>query len=124
MRTLDVVDRAANGRVLVFGSLPPEGRDLDLLVRPAEESAIAAALNEAGFLNRDVQWVRFRGCEVDAVDLSPAASWALSNEEIAALFAEARPLDGTTHLAEPSAHHTLLILARKVSSGSELTEKR
>lgn len=124
MRTLDVVDGAAEGRVLVFGSLPPEGRDLDLLVRPAEESAIAASLSAADFLNRDAQWVRFRGCEVDVVELVPAASWALPQEEIAALFDQAKPLEGATHLAEPSAHHALLILARKISSGSELTEKR
>lgn len=124
MNALSLVDRAIGERVLVFGSLPPEGRDLDLLVRPVEEGVIASALTEAGFLNRSEQWVRFHGCNVEVVDLVPAEAWRLPDEEIDALFQEARGLEGTSHLAEPSPHHSILILARKISEGSELTQKR
>lgn len=124
MNVLSLMDGTVDERVLVFGSLPPEGRDLDLLVRPIEEGAIASALSEAGFLNRNEQWVRFHGCKVEVVDLVPATGWRLPEEELDALFQEARSLEGTSHLAEPSPHHSILILARKISEGSELTQKR
>lgn len=124
MNSLSLIDGTVGERVLVFGSLPPEGRDLDLLARPVEERAIATTLTEAGFLNRSEQWVRFNGCTVEVVDLVPAASWRLPDEEVDALLQEARGLEGTRHLAEPSPHHSILILARKISEGSELTPKR
>src|SRR2546422_8795930 len=64
------VDAAAGGRVLVFGSLPPEGRDLDILARPAQRKAIAAALTREGLLTKDgARWVAFGDCTAVGVDL-------------------------------------------------------
>lgn len=124
MKAVSLVDGAVGDPVLVFGSLPPEGRDLDLLVRDAEEASIADALEDAGFDRRGEQWVSFKGCSVEAIDLVPAASWGLPAGELSALYEEARPIGDFEHLVEPAPHHALLILARKIGSGSELTDKR
>jgi thymidylate kinase len=111
--------------VLVFGSLPPAGRDLDLLVRPPEEEAIVRGLQGHGFARGGHRWVRFRECSAEVIELVPAARWRLPGEELAALFAEALPIPGSRHLARPSPPHALLIMARKLAwDGGRLDEKR
>lgn len=124
METANKIDaRIANG-VLVFGSLPPRGRDLDLLARAPERAIVAATLLEEGYLQREIHWVCFRGCDVSAVDLVPADSWHLPPQELAALFREAKPLDGWLHLLAPAPHHQLLIAARRqVREGGALTDR-
>ncbi|MDQ3881515.1 MAG: hypothetical protein M3295_10655, partial [Chloroflexota bacterium] len=128
MRSLtapELIDRALGSRALVYGSLPPEGRDLDLLVRPTEKEQIEDCLLDAGFLRRGAIWARFAGCTVELVDLMPAAAWRLPREELDALFDEAWTLDGFTHLARPAPHHVLLILARRAArEGGRLDGKR
>jgi thymidylate kinase len=109
---LTLLDEALAGRALVFGSLPPAARDLDLLVRPEEERALADALRSAGFEASGTTWARFAGCAAEAVELVPAARWPLPKEELAALFDQAEPLPGRTGLVRPSPAHTLLVLAR------------
>lgn len=111
----ELVDAAVTARVLVFGSLPPAGRDLDLLVRPAEEAALARLLAEAGFLRRGHKWGRFGSATPDVVELVPAATWRLPAAELEALFAEAAPLPGFRHLVRPAPHHSLLISARRLA---------
>jgi hypothetical protein len=69
----NLVDTASPGRVLVFGSPPGPGRDLDLLIRTAELTPVAEALAAAGFRSRNDEWVRFRESTAEAVDLVPAA---------------------------------------------------
>lgn len=113
---LELIDRALADRALVYGSLPPDARDIDLLVRPPEEAALAAALTDAGFLRRDDIWARFTRCSVDVVELTAARSWSLPASEVEALFAEARPLEGRAHLVRPAPHHVLLILARRAAA--------
>jgi len=107
------VDEAAGERVVVFGSLPPEGRDLDLLVRPAAERAIAAELERRGVVRNGSRWALFADGTAYAVELVPAASWGLPAPELERLFADARGLEGRTSLAEPSPPDVLLIAARK-----------
>jgi len=114
MSLVDSVDASVAAAVLVFGSLPPEGRDLDLLVRPAEQEAIAARLEREGFASRGEQWVRFRGCAAESVDLVPAASWALPPAELEALFLAAKPIDGSMHLLRPAPEHALLVFAKRL----------
>src|SRR5207244_9156157 len=76
MRTpAEIVDAAAPARVLVFGSLPGSGRDLDLLVRDADLPPIEHALAREGVRNRGDAWVRFRACTADAAALGPAPTW-------------------------------------------------
>lgn len=109
-----LVDRSVRDAVLVFGSPPPGGRDLDLLVRPAEERALAGALAEAGLARRGGEWVRFADCTAEAVELVPAADWGLPAGELEDLLNRARALAGFEHLVEPAPDHQLLILARRV----------
>ena len=40
----ELIDAALADRVLIYGSLPPQGRDLDLLAREPEERAIGKIL--------------------------------------------------------------------------------
>lgn len=114
MSVAALADGLAGGRVVVVGSLPPAGRDLDLLVREAEAARLARGLREHGFSNHGVEWVRFRRCaSVEALDLLPAAELLLAAEPEAALFELAHPLPGFDHLARPAPHHLLLLLARR-----------
>ncbi len=110
----DVVDGAAERRVIVFGSTPPEGRDLDLIVRDADLPRLAAKLAEAGFRAKGQTWARFSGCGVGAVDLVPASTWRLPTGEIERLFSDALPLDGRRNLARPAPADEMLLLARRL----------
>lgn len=118
MRAPELIDAATAGRVLVFGSLPPDGRDLDLLVREHQETTIGACLSEAGFTRQGSEWARFESCSVEVVELTSAASWELPPDELAALFDEALELDGLRKLVRPCPHHDLLILARRIARGT------
>jgi thymidylate kinase len=119
-----IVDRAITRPALVFGSIPPAGRDLDLLVRERERAALQAALSEEGFEQAGHAWVRFAAERVDAIDVVPADHWALPTREVEALFADAIALGDSGRLVRPAPHHLLLILARRVVRDGLLEEKR
>jgi thymidylate kinase len=108
-----LVDALVEDRILVFGSLPPRGRDLDLLVRSPEAGALNAGLEADGFTRHGSRFARFHDCSADVVDLAPAGSWRLPDQELRALFLEAEPLAGTRHVVRPAPHHALLIIARR-----------
>jgi len=112
-----IVDRAATGRILVFGSLPPEARDLDLLVPSTELDGLAAALAGAGFESSAGEWVRFAGCSVEVVDLVPAEDWDLPPAALGRLLEDARPVPGFERLVRPAPRDALLILARRLAGG-------
>lgn len=108
--------------MLVIGSPPPHGNDLDLLVRPDQEPALEEVLVGAGFACEPIApfrgyprgfriWARFRGCDAHAVDEIPVGNLELPPEESERLFSDARPIPGFTHLLRPSPPHALLILA-------------
>jgi thymidylate kinase len=119
------IDARAGERVVVIGSLPPEGRDLDLLVRPATQAVLAELLAAEGFRERGGEWVRFSGCSVESLDLIAARDWGLPEPELEALFAEAIPIPGLSNLCRPSPHHVLLMLAQRVVEGDgRLADKR
>jgi thymidylate kinase len=133
--TAHVVDARLDGRALILGTLPPEGRDLDLVVRRPERETARSALAADGFIPRGPgltprrrwveQLVRFRNGSAFSVDLNPAERWGMSRKELEALFAEARPVDGMDKIARPAPHHMLLLVARKVCrSGGHLDAKR
>jgi thymidylate kinase len=111
------IDALLEARVVVFGSPPPAGRDLDLLVRPAEEAALRAWLGAEGFLERGGEWVRFRSCTAESLDVVPLAAWGLPDAAAAELFREALPVEGFRHFARPSPCHLLLALCRTVVAG-------
>jgi thymidylate kinase len=118
-----VVDDAAPRTVLVFGSLPGAGRDLDLLVRDDDLDALRSALDRAGFSSRGDEWVRFAGGSAEAVDLLPASEWGLPAAEFDELFRVALPIEGFARLVRPAPRHALLVLARLTGLGA-LAEKR
>ena len=118
-----LIESLVTDRVLVFGSLPPEGRDLDLLVRRPEERALIDGFVRHGLHGRGEKWAVFRNCSAYRVELVPAAIWELPSAELEALYEDARPLDGRQRLVRPAPHHALLILAFRLARGGGLGEK-
>lgn len=114
MELASEIDALCPADAIVFGSLPPHGRDLDLLVRDQRDAdAIGKALIDAGFLRRGSSFARFRNLTADGIDVVAATEWRLPPEEIEKLFAEAVPLEGMERLRRPSPSHALLILAER-----------
>jgi len=109
--TANAVDAAAGQPVLVIGSIPPDGRDLDLVARRADHDAIAQQLAELGHVRRRSSWVRFDPSGVSAVELFATDSLRLvgDTEE---LFRGALPLPGYTKLVRPAPAVVLLLAAR------------
>ena len=120
MTLAKLIDAEVGAPVLVFGSPPPLGRDLDLLARPQEEAVLREWLSEEGFRERGGEWVRFRDCGVDSLDLVPVAAWGLPDAAAAELFAKARPIEGFGRLVQPAPDALLLILARRIVEGEGL----
>ena len=119
-----LIDALIERPVLVFGSLPPVGRDIDLLARDPELRALAAGLQGAGFSESDGVWVRFEHCSASVVELVDAASWRLEAGELAALYAEALLLPGAERLVRPAPRHALLIMARKLARARGPLDKK
>lgn len=109
-----IIESAAAGRVLVVGSVPPAGRDWDLLVAEADHDAVKAALAGAGFLTIGERCVRQSGDSPDVVELQRAGDWRLPPTELERLFADALSLDGRERLCVPAPADRLLILAGKL----------
>src|SRR5437763_737983 len=118
MLLAESIDRILRAPVLVFGSLPPAGRDLDLLARSNEQEVLAAWLDREGFLERGGEWVRFRECTVESLDLVPVSAWGLLGAEASELFGEALPIPGFERLVRPAPRHMLLIQARRLAEGN------
>ena len=110
----EAVDRLAGERVLVIGSLPPAGRDLDLLVRPAAEAALSSGLSGLGFQTSGYRLATFTKGRPAIAELHPVAGWGLPAADLEALFGEALPLPGSAALAAPAPRHVLLICARSL----------
>lgn len=124
MGAAGLVDQLARGPVLVFGSLPPAGRDLDLLVPDLEVGSLREGLVAVGFeATGPAELMRFAGCSVEAVDLVPASDWRLPDAELAELWAQARPIEGYSQLRQPAPAHVLLILARRCVRQGRLADK-
>jgi hypothetical protein len=117
-----LVDAATRERVLVLGSYPPTGRDLDILARPAAREEIGAALAREGFIARGPalaparswvqQWVRFSDGTAFAVDVHQPERYGLPDAGVAALFDDAVPIEGMERLVRCAPHHVLLMIAR------------
>lgn len=109
---LRAVDDAVSSRVVIYGSLPPDGRDLDLIVPDAELPAIKAGLAGVGAQVRGDQCAIFANGTAYLVELSPASRWRLPESEVGALLRDAEPLGGFRYVAKPAPHHALLLMAR------------
>lgn len=122
LEAVAVVDSIVDERVLAFGSLPPAGRDLDLLLRPGAAAALAAGLSAYAFRPIGRAWVRFEQCTADAVEAVSPSDWGIGPDEEGALFDEARPLPGLRNVCRPAPWHAMLILARRVLGEGRLSE--
>jgi thymidylate kinase len=117
------VDAAACGRAIVLGSLPPAGRDLDLLALAPERERIERALVAGGLVRKGSGFALFRSCSAYGVELFAAEDFAPA-DAIAELFAQAIPLAGFTALARPSPADALIVLAMLVADEGRLQSKR
>lgn len=124
MRAHEVVDGVLRGRAVVVGSLPPDGRDLDVLVAADEVAALERALRAAGFERYGDAWLRFANLTAEIVDVIRAGDWGLAPAQERELFADAVALGDSRRLARPAAHHALLVLARGLSAEPQLSERR
>ena len=125
MRAHEIVDRALRGPAVVVGSLPPAGRDLDLLLNdPADAARVEAALRAAGFTPLGDGWLRFAHRTAELVELVGAEELGLRARALESLFAGAIVLAGARRLARPSPAHTVLLLARQTAIAGELPPKR
>jgi thymidylate kinase len=119
-----IIEGTANGQVLVVGSLPPAGRDWDLLIDDSDRDALEAQLPASGFVALQGRWVRPSENRPDVVELIDRAQWKLPEHEARRLFADAVPLDGRVRLCVPSPSDSLLILARKLPRMPGFLEER
>jgi thymidylate kinase len=118
-----LVADAADEPVLVLGSLPPDGRDLDLLARSSARERIAVALAKQGLIRSGSTLVKFGACSAYAVELIEAEDYlpAVALED---LFGSAQAISGFAPLAQPSPAHALLILAGLIEGEAAMSEKR
>lgn len=116
------LDAIVDHPVLVFGALPPEGADVDLLARPTELATMAAWLAERGYLRRGDEWSSLSGEQ--AVDLVPAEAWQLPSAELQRLFDDAEPIPGFERLVQPATHHALLIASRRAARDPRALDER
>jgi thymidylate kinase len=108
-------DAVLGERVVVLGSHPHDARDLDLLVSPAAERALASGLRAAGFVGLDGTWARIRPPVPEVVDLVPSAAWGLRADVVEDLVEASRPLPGLRHVAVPAPHHVVLLSAWRMA---------
>lgn len=119
-----LVDSLLQEPAVVLGSLPPHGRDLDLLLPPDEVRRLPGRLRDAGFDSRGSTWVLFAHCTAYAVDVYDLAAWAPTTEAARALRADAQPVPGFRHLLAPADPHRLLLLAHRRANGMTVDDRK
>lgn len=122
--TATMIDELLRASAIVFGSLPPENRDLDLLLTANEHARLGSVLTEAGWVADGRTWVRFAEGSAFAVDLVVLDRWMPNATAASSIRAGALPLDGFAHLHAPAQHHRILLLAKRHRDGMELTAER
>ncbi len=120
----DFVDELLSGPVVVLGSLPPQGRDLDLLVPHAEIGAVGAALTGGGFVRRGHEHVRFAGGTAYAVELIALEDRLPTAAAVQAVRSEATALPGYRNLLAPAPAHQLLLLAQRLRFSMVVDRRR
>ncbi|MDP8930423.1 MAG: hypothetical protein M3O70_18115, partial [Actinomycetota bacterium] len=101
---LKLVDSIATQPLLITGSLPPLGRDLDVFTGREGAAALGSELDRRGFLNRGRGWVGFEGCQVHPIEIFTPEDWHLANEESSSLLQDAEPFLGYDNLRLPAPH--------------------
>ncbi len=118
------VDALLRAPAVVFGSLPPDGRDLDLLVAPDQLRDLEDALLREGWQRSGKTFARFGAGTAFAVDVVDVESWAPSPRVAVEVQKQAVALDGYTHLLAPADQHRLLILARRHAAGARIDARK
>lgn len=111
----EIVDQAISDRVVVTGSLPPTGHDLDLVARPQQCEEIIAALLRHGYVRAGTRLACFDEGAAEVVDLVDVSRWRLPEGPSRRLFDDAEALLLFRRLCVPAAHHQLLIAARRAT---------
>jgi len=106
------IDAALAAQVLVVGSPPPSGRDLDLLAQPDDYATIRGWLDRAGFVPWGHTWARLSEPGAYAVELSTTERWSASRVDVSCLFADSEPIPGFRQLVRPGPAAALLLAAR------------
>lgn len=109
----DLVDRLLQRPALVVGSLPPYGRDLDVLVDDLDAEPLARGLRSAGFTGSGGVWRHGMGSNGRLQDVTTAAEWDLPAEELHWLRDGAGVLPPWGCLRQPALAAVLLLLARR-----------
>jgi len=111
----DLVDRLLQRPALIVGSLPPYGRDLDVLVDDLDAEPLARGLRSAGFTGFGGVWQRGTGYDgrTQEVDVTTATEWDLPAEELHWLRDGAGVLPPWGRLRQPALAAVLLLLARR-----------
>jgi thymidylate kinase len=118
-----LIDRCLEAPAVVFGSLPPEGRDLDLVVTAPGYERTRAVLLDSGYQARGDSFAWFGSCSANGVDLHEIDGWMLGPEEALAFFDQALVITGYENLKRPAPHHQLLIAARRFVRSPVLSQK-
>lgn len=122
--TAAAIDALATRQVLVEGSAPPDGRDLDLIAEPEDVAAISGWLHDAGFIRWGHSWARFGEPGAYGVELSSTERWHTAEADASSLFLGAEPVAGYHNLVTPSPATVLLLAARgNVTRRGALTGK-
>ncbi|MDQ3105593.1 MAG: hypothetical protein M3Q87_10355, partial [Actinomycetota bacterium] len=108
------LDQVLAKPVLVVGSPPPHGNDLDLLARPHDHESVRRWLEQAGFVSWRHTWARFDEPGLFAVDLSTTENWWGGRDDASCLFADPRPIPGLRQLVRPGPAAALLLAARSL----------
>lgn len=121
MTVLDLV-AAAEVPVLLWGAVPPEGRDYDLLCRAEDLDRLTAALAAAGFVAgaSGARWVRVRDTEVDVVDVAAPERLGVPAGEVGPLFDTAEG----SFVRTPAPAYELLLMTLKAEWGAPLPRHR
>lgn len=124
MTAASLVDASLQQPAVVFGSLPPQGRDLDLLVDPAAAGGLCDTLVAQGWVRsgRTLAW--FADGTAYATDVVPVDDWDRDGRIASAVFEQSLPIEGFRMLRAPAAHHQVLILARRRAGGMTVTDAR
>ena len=106
------LDEVVGGPVLVVGSPPPGGRDLDVVAGPEDLARVEVWLDRAGYRPWRHTWVLFDDDGGYAVELASTDRWRTQVDDASSLFAGAEPLPGMRHLRTPDPATWLLLAAR------------
>ena len=110
--------------LVVLGSLPPQGRDLDLLVPEELLPGLRSTFHRDGWVAAGDTLVRFAERTAFAVDLLPLEAWLPHVVARAGLVRDASTIPGYRNLMAPSAPHRLLLLAHRFDEGMVVDERR